>query len=121
MLKQFVANVQFEIQIRISNKAMSTANSKQPYHDAVAATLESALCLINYPSERYERINKPELEEEFRAESSAFLRPEPLTIARDASQYVLIEPSINCCRVSVVIKQSDEMEKLLCRRNLSKL
>lgn len=94
---------------------MSSVNSKKPYHDAVAATLEAALCLLNYPSQRIERHNKPELEEPFDNSSSSFLRPEPLTVTRDASQYVLIEPSVNCCRVSVVIKQSDEMEKLLCR------
>lgn len=38
----------------------------------------------------------------------------PLTISRNENERVLIEPSINSIRVSIKIKQADEIERILC-------
>lgn len=38
---------------------------------------------------------------------------QPLVIARDTDQQCLIEPSVNSIRVSLKIKQADELEKIL--------
>ena len=40
----------------------------------------------------------------------------PLTIARNENERVLIEPSINSVRVSIKIKQADEIENILVRQ-----
>ena len=56
-----------------------------------------------------ERHNKPEIED--RASKELLLTP--ITIARSERESVLIEPSINSVRVSVRIKQADELERLL--------
>ena len=40
----------------------------------------------------------------------------PVVIARNESERTLIEPSINSIRVSICIKQSDEIEKVLVDR-----
>ncbi len=56
-----------------------------------------------------ERHNKPEIEDR----SSKELLLQPILISRTEREAVLIEPSINSVRVSVRIKQSDELERLL--------
>jgi actin related protein 2/3 complex, subunit 4 len=38
----------------------------------------------------------------------------PLIVSRNKSERVMIEPSINSIRISVKIKQADEMETFLC-------
>ena len=40
----------------------------------------------------------------------------PLTIARTDNEMCFIEPSINSVRVSIKIKQADEIEEILCRK-----
>jgi actin related protein 2/3 complex subunit 4 len=40
----------------------------------------------------------------------------PVLISRNPHEQCLIETSINAVRVSIKIKQADELEKLLCRR-----
>lgn len=40
----------------------------------------------------------------------------PLTISRNENERVLIEPSVNSIRVSIKIKQSDEIERTLCHK-----
>ena len=56
-----------------------------------------------------ERHNKPEIEDK----SSKELLLQPITICRSEREAVLIEPSINSVRVSVRIKQADDLERLL--------
>ena len=41
---------------------------------------------------------------------------QPLIVARNEMERVLIEPSINSVRVSISIKQADEIEKILCHK-----
>ena len=40
----------------------------------------------------------------------------PLTIARNENERVLIEPSVNSIRLSIKIKQADEIERILCHK-----
>jgi len=84
----------------------------RPYLDAVQRTLTAALCLRNFPSQVVERHNKPEVE----VGSSKELLLNKLVIARTATESCLIEPSINSVRVSIRIKQSDEIEDILCHK-----
>lgn len=40
----------------------------------------------------------------------------PLMISRNERERVLIEPSINSVRISIAIKQADDIEKILCHK-----
>lgn len=40
----------------------------------------------------------------------------PLTISRNENERVLIEPSVNSVRISIKIKQADEIERILCHK-----
>jgi len=40
----------------------------------------------------------------------------PLTISRNENERVFIEPSVNSIRVSIKIKQADEIERILCHK-----
>ena len=70
------------------------------------------MCLENFASQKIERHNKPEIE----LKSSSELLLGSVVISRNEREKVLIEPSINSLRVSVAIKQADEVEILLCRK-----
>lgn len=78
----------------------------------VRASLTAALSLADFASQTSERHNVPEIE----AASSPELLLNPLTIARNESERVFIEPSINSVRVSIKIKQADEIENILVHK-----
>jgi len=59
-----------------------------------------------------ERHNKPEVEDKGCKE----LLLNPLLITRTEREAVLIEPSINSVRISIRIKQADDMEKILVKK-----
>lgn len=40
----------------------------------------------------------------------------PVTISRNENEKVLIEGSINSLRVSIKVKQADEIERILCHK-----
>lgn len=40
----------------------------------------------------------------------------PITICRNETERVHIEPSINSVRMSIKIKQADEVESILCKK-----
>ncbi|XP_055334642.1 actin-related protein 2/3 complex subunit 4 isoform X1 [Paramacrobiotus metropolitanus] len=84
----------------------------RPYLNAVRATLTAAMCVENFDSQVVERHNKPEVE----VRSSKELLLNPVVISRNEKERVLIEGSINSVRVSIAIKQADEIEKLLCHK-----
>ncbi|KAI6110573.1 hypothetical protein EDD16DRAFT_1610584 [Pisolithus croceorrhizus] len=88
------------------------SNSLRPYLSAVRSTLTAALTLQNFSSQVVERHNKPEVE----ARGSKEVLLNPLTISRNESERVLIEPSINSIRMSIKIKQADEIENILCHK-----
>mmetsp|Transcript_8739 Transcript_8739/g.17538 ORF Transcript_8739/g.17538 Transcript_8739/m.17538 type:complete len:169 (-) Transcript_8739:110-616(-) len=88
------------------------SNTLRPYLDCVRSTLEASLCIRNFPSQTVERHNKPEVE--FRGSKELLLNP--VTICRTATERCLIEPSVNSVRVSIAIKQADEIEEILCHK-----
>ncbi|KAK8816332.1 Actin-related protein 2/3 complex, subunit 4 [Blastocystis sp. ATCC 50177/Nand II] len=87
------------------------ANTLKPYLDCIETTLRATLVLQNFPSESVERHNKPEVE----YPSSKHSVMKPILICRTDRERCLIEPSINSLRISIKIKQADEMETVLCR------
>ena len=88
------------------------ASAHKPYLDCVSSTLTASLCLRNFPSQLVERHNKPEVE----IRGSKELQLNPITICRTEQEKCLIETSINSVRVSIAIKQADEVERILCHK-----
>ncbi|CAD6571188.1 MAG: Arp complex subunit [Tremellales sp. Tagirdzhanova-0007] len=88
------------------------SNTLRPYLNAVRSTLTAALTLENFSSQVVERHNKPEVE----ARTSPEVLLHPLIVSRNESERVLIEPSVNSIRLSIAIKQADEIEKILCHK-----
>jgi len=78
----------------------------------VRSTLTAALCLSDFASQISERHNVPEVE----ARSSPEVVLTPMTVARNENERVLIEPSVNSVRVSIRIKQADEIENILVHK-----
>lgn len=88
------------------------SQSLRPYLNAVRRTLEASICLINFNSQVVERHNKPEIE----IKNSKELLLNPVIISRNEKERVLIETSINSVRISVAIKQSDDIERILAHK-----
>ncbi|KAG2358466.1 hypothetical protein BDR07DRAFT_1294921, partial [Suillus spraguei] len=88
------------------------SNTLRPYLSAVKSTLTAALTLENFSSQVVERHNKPEVE--VRGSKEVLLNS--LTISRNENERVLIEPSVNSIRMSIKIKQADEIERILCHK-----
>ena len=76
------------------------------------SSLTAALSLSNFASQASERHNVPEIE----AASSPEVILNPLTISRNENERVYIEPSINSVRISIKIKQADEIEHILVHK-----
>jgi actin related protein 2/3 complex subunit 4 len=53
---------------------------------------------------------------EIEAASSPEVLLNPLTVARNENEKVFIEPSVNSVRVSIRIKQADEIEHILVHK-----
>ncbi|CAG5115908.1 unnamed protein product [Candidula unifasciata] len=83
------------------------ASTLKPYLNAVKETLNAAICLQNFDSQNVERHNKPEVE----VKTNKELLLTPVVISRNEKEKVLIEGSINSLRISIAIKQADEIEK----------
>lgn len=88
------------------------ANTLAPYLNCIRHTLKAALCLRNFPSQQVERHNKPEVE----VQGNKELLLNKICICRNADEKCLIEPSVNSVRISVRIKQADELESILCAK-----
>ncbi|KAF9998815.1 Actin- protein 2/3 complex subunit 4 [Entomortierella chlamydospora] len=88
------------------------SNTLRPYLNAVRQTLTAAMCLENFSSQVSERHNKPEVE----ARASKEVLLNPLVISRNDKERVLIETSVNSLRVSIAIKQADEIERILAHK-----
>lgn len=76
------------------------------------SSLNAALCLDNFSSEIVERHNYPEVE----AGNNPLAMLNRMHIARNENEKILIESSINSVRVSIAIKQADEIEHILVRQ-----
>ena len=83
--------------------------SYKPYLTIIRDTLEQALCLRNFPSQKYEKINRPQVE----VKESPELTSKPIIISRNESEKVEIETSINSVRVNVAVKKYQEIDKLV--------
>ena len=70
------------------------------------------MCLDNFSSQVVERHNKPEVE----VRQSKELLLTPVIISRNEKEKVLIETSINSVRISIAIKQADDIEHILCHK-----
>ena len=88
------------------------SQSLRPYLQCVRASLTAALALANFASQTSERHNVPEIE----AASSPEVLLNPLTISRNENERVLIEPSVNSVRISIKIKQADDIEDILVHK-----
>jgi len=82
------------------------------YLTAVKSTLNAAMCLENFSSQLVERHNKPEIE----TRGSVEVLLAPLVVSRNKNEKVLIEGSVNAMRISIKIKQVDDMERILCKK-----
>ncbi|KAG0326387.1 Actin- protein 2/3 complex subunit 4 [Dissophora globulifera] len=85
------------------------SNTLRPYLAAVRQTLTASMCLENFSSQVAERHNKPEVE----ASASREVMLNPLVVSRNDKEKVLIETSVNSMRISIAIKQADDMERIL--------
>ena len=83
--------------------------SYKPYLTIIRDTLEQALCLKNFPSQLYEKINRPQVE----VKESQELISKPVIISRTESEKVEIETSINSVRINVAVKKYQEIDKLI--------
>ncbi|RPB19099.1 ARP2/3 complex 20 kDa subunit [Terfezia boudieri ATCC MYA-4762] len=88
------------------------SQSLRPYLKCVRSSLTAAISLSNFASQTAERHNAPEIE----AGRTPEVILNPLVIARNENEKVLIETSINSIRVSIKIKQADEIEHILVHK-----
>ena len=98
------------MQSQAANELQS--QSLRPYLQCVRSSLTAALSLSNFASQASERHNVPEIE----AASSPEVLLNPLTVSRNENEKVFIEPSVNSIRVSIKIKQADEIENILVHK-----
>ncbi|KAJ1044942.1 hypothetical protein NDA11_005433 [Ustilago hordei] len=92
------------------------SNTLRPYLSCVRSTLSAALTLCNFASQTVERHNIPEIESPLTSLRSAEIILKPLVISRNQHEKVLIEPSINSVRISIRVKQADEIEQILAHK-----
>jgi actin related protein 2/3 complex subunit 4 len=83
--------------------------SFRPYLSVIRDALTCALCITNFPSQIFEKINRPQIEVE---ESSEVIN-KPFIICRSDQEVVEIERSINSVRINIVIKKYTDLENLL--------
>ncbi|PYI30126.1 ARP2/3 complex subunit [Aspergillus indologenus CBS 114.80] len=88
------------------------STSLRPYLQCVRSSLSAALAISNFASQTSERHNVPEIE----AASSPELLLNPLVISRNSDERTFIEPSVNSVRVSLKVKQADEIEHILVHK-----
>ena len=83
--------------------------SYKPYLAIIRVTLDEALCLRTFPSQLYEKINRPQVE----VKENLELVNKPIIISRNDEEKVEIESSINSINVNVIIKKHVDVEKLI--------
>ena len=81
----------------------------KPYLCIIRDTLNFALDIRNFPSQIYEKINRPQVE----VRESDELLMKPIIICRNEEEKVEIEPSINSVRINLVMKKHAYLEELL--------
>jgi actin related protein 2/3 complex subunit 4 len=81
----------------------------KPYLCIIRDTLDFALDIRNFPSQIYEKINRPQIE----VRENDELIMKPITICRNEEEKLEIEPSINSVRINFVMKKHAYLEELL--------
>ena len=81
----------------------------KPYLCIIRDTLDFALDLRNFPSQLYEKINRPQVE----VKENSELLMKPITVCRNEEEKIEIEPSINSVRINIVVKKHANLEELL--------
>merc|ERR1712046_375661 len=97
----------------MNSSAAPADRAMDSYLSCIRHTLDAALCIRNFSSEKVERHNKPEVET---SESGSPLLLKPITICKTERDKVLIEVSVNSVRVSISFKQADEVEQMIARK-----
>jgi actin related protein 2/3 complex subunit 4 len=93
------------------------------YLTAIRRCLQASLCLRNFASQDVERHNKPEIEVADHKSTVSFDKKatgedviaRPIMITRSEIEYVYIETSINSARISIKVKQMDDVDILIAR------
>ncbi len=85
------------------------AESTKPFLCIIRDTLDFALNLRNFPSQIYEKINRPQVE----VKENPEVVIKPIVICKNEEEKIEIEPSINSVLISLVIKKHAELEELL--------
>lgn len=81
----------------------------KPYLCVIRDALDFALDLRNFPSQLYEKINRPQVE----VKENDELLMKPIVVCRNEDEKIEIEPSINSVRINIVIKKHANLEELL--------
>lgn len=81
----------------------------KPYLLILKDTLNFALNLRNFPSQIYEKINRPQVE----VQESFELLMKPIIISRNEDEKIEIECSINSVRINLITKKHTDLEGLL--------
>jgi actin related protein 2/3 complex subunit 4 len=87
------------------------AESTKPFLCIIRDTLDFALNLRNFPSQIYEKINRPQVE----VKENLEVVIKPIIICKNEEEKIEIEPSINSVLISIVIKKHAELEELLMK------
>jgi actin related protein 2/3 complex subunit 4 len=92
------------------------------YLTAIRRSLQASLCLRNFASQDVERHNKPEIEVADHKTAALDKKAtgddviaRPIMITRSELEYVYIETSINSARISIKVKQMDDVDVLLAK------
>jgi len=85
------------------------AESQKPFLSILKDTLDFAFNLRNFPSQIYEKINRPQVE----VKENLELLNNPIMICKNEEEKIEIETSINSCRVNIAIKKHADLEELL--------
>jgi actin related protein 2/3 complex subunit 4 len=88
------------------------ATSHQGYYDAVRDALVHAFALSSHPSRKMDGKDRPEIEYQ---DAPATLRA-PVEIKRGDEESCLIESAVNSARVSLKVRQADDLEEILARQ-----
>lgn len=81
------------------------------YLSAIKKSLQAALCVRNFASQDVERHNKPEIE----TLSPKAVIAVPITITRSETESCYIETSVNSVRISLKVKQLDNVDRLIAK------
>jgi len=95
--------------------AGSADRAMDAYLACVRSTLDAALCIRNFASEDVERHNTP-LVETHSSDLESPLLLKPILITKTERDRVMVEVSVNSVRISIGVKQNDEVERMIASK-----